>query len=205
MSRLEGETMNTLKLAGLLVLTCLATSCATVTTGTSQTITVETEPPGASCKMTRDNETIGVVNPTPGSVTIGKDKDDIDISCELSGYHTTTKNLDSSFQGMTLGNVILGGIIGIAIDAGSGAMNEYPSSISLRLMPENFPSVEERDQYFDGLVREVNENTEKIAQGKKYNCTTSSCKKRLDKLNTQRDTELADIESARSEARIQTQ
>jgi len=197
--------MHMFKLAGLALVACLSTGCATVTTGSSQTITVETEPPGASCKMTRDKETIGVVNPTPGSVTIGKDKDEIDINCELSGYHTTTKNLDSSFQGMTLGNVILGGIIGIAIDAGSGAMNEYPASISIRLMPEAFPSAEKRDQYFDGQVREVNENTEKIAQGKRYNCTTSSCKKRLEKLNTQRDAELADIESARSEARIQVE
>ena len=197
--------MSIFKFTGLMLSACLATGCATVTTGTSQTITVETEPPGASCKMTRDNETIGAVNPTPGSVTIGKDKDDIEISCELSGYHTTTKSLDSSFQGMTLGNVILGGIIGIAIDAGSGAMNEYPSSISLRLMPESFPSAEERDRYFDGLVQEVNESTEKIAKEGKYNCDNKVCKGRLEKLHTQRDGELADIETARSEARIQTQ
>lgn len=130
--------MNIYKLSGLMLLVCLATGCATVTTGTSQTITIETEPPGATCKMSRENETIGVVNPTPGSVTIGKDKDAVDISCELSGYHTTTRKLDSTFQGMTLGNVLLGGIIGIAVDAGSGAMNEYPESISIRLMPEEF-------------------------------------------------------------------
>lgn len=51
----------------------------------------------------------------------------------------------------------------------------------------------------------MNANTEEIAQGKQYNCTTSRCKGKLEKLYEQRDAELADIESTRSGVRIQTQ
>ena len=184
-----------------LILCC---SCATVTTGTSQTITVETEPPGAACRMTRGEETVGAVNPTPGSVTIGKDKDEIEIRCEMPGYLTISRQLDSSFQGMTLGNVLLGGIIGIAVDAGSGAMHEYPASISVRLIPEQFSSIEERDQYFDDLIQDLNQKTEQLAQGKDYTCNTRRCKDRLKKLNGERDAEQAAIESSRREARLQT-
>jgi len=194
--------MKVLMLTGLILALSFLNGCATVTTGSNQNVTVETEPSGANCKMTRDDETIGIVNPTPGSITIGKDKDQIDVSCELSGYLTTAYSLDSTFQGATLGNILLGGIIGIAIDAGSGAMNEYPASIFVRLQPEAFVDEQERDAYFDTLITELNDNTDRIAQGKKYSCNTKTCEKKLEALYDQRDAELAEIESARTDASL---
>jgi len=194
--------MKYLNLTGLVLVVALLNGCATVTTGSNQSITIETSPPGASCKMLRDNETIGVVNPTPGSVTIGKDKDVVNVSCELSGYQTTTYSFKSTFQGATLGNILLGGGVGIIIDVASGAANIYPSSISIRLQPSEFANQQERDAYFDKQVAELNENTDKIAQGQGYACNTSGCKNKLAALNKQRAEELAGIESARIGAKV---
>lgn len=186
----------------LMVLAALlsGSGCATVTSGTTQTITIETSPPGATCKLAREGETIGAVNPTPGSVTVGKDKDAIDISCDRDGFLSTSQTMTSSFEGWTLGNALIGGIIGIAIDAGSGAMNEYPSSIQITLVPENFASAGERDLYFDGLVTDLNGKFDEIAQGKRYACSLDSCRKKLEKLNAERDVQLARIEGMRSAA-----
>ncbi len=39
--------------------------CATLTTSSSQTVTLTTEPPGAACTFKREGEVIGIVNPTP--------------------------------------------------------------------------------------------------------------------------------------------
>lgn len=187
---------------GLIIIVLLLTGCATVTTGTTQTISIETQPPGASCKLSRDGQNIGFVNPTPGSVSISKDKDVFNVECELEGHEHTEKSIDSSFQGMTLGNAILGGVIGLAVDAASGAMNEYPTSISLRMQPSEFASLRERDAYFDALSNEVKVKSDQLAESKRYACSTSDCKKKLEKLNLQRETELSAIEVSRQQARV---
>ena len=51
------------------------------------------------------------------------------MDCGKEGYQNGRGILNSGFQGWTLGNLVLGGIVGLAVDAGSGAINEYPSSI----------------------------------------------------------------------------
>jgi len=38
--------------------------CATIVKGTDQTVTVDTTPPGATCELKRDGQSIGVVNAT---------------------------------------------------------------------------------------------------------------------------------------------
>ena len=53
---------------GLAVLVTAASGCATLTKGTSQTVTVNTDPTGATCTLTRDAKPLAVINPTPGSM-----------------------------------------------------------------------------------------------------------------------------------------
>ena len=137
---------------------------------------------------------IGVVNPTPGSVSIGKDADDIEIACELDGYLPADARLSSTFKGATLGNILLGGIVGIAIDAGSGAMNEYPTSINVTLVPEAFESDAVRDEYFEAMRRRVVDDYEVSLAEIDQGCKGSKCDKKRDKLTTARDDRLADIE-----------
>ena len=90
--------------------------------GNEQNITVNTEPPGASCELTREGEVLAVVDPTPDVVEVEKGSDDISVLCEMDDHEPGAGALASSFQGMTVGNFLLGGVIGVAVDAASGAM-----------------------------------------------------------------------------------
>ena len=108
--------------------------CATIIKGTTQTIVI-TSPPvtGASCTLSSKEGNWPVV--TPGSVTVDKTKEDILIKCTKAGYQDGVGTIPSDFQGWTLGNLILGGIIGVGVDASTGAMNEYPNAFAVPMTP----------------------------------------------------------------------
>lgn len=142
----------------LLWVILFATGCATVVKGRSQILAVNTDPEGANCTLRRNDETVGAVNPTPGTVQVSKSSAPIDIHCNRQGYLEATAKLSPSFQGWTLGNAVLGGIVGLAVDAGSGAINEYQSEILVKLAPESFPSYALRDAFFDERRAEVESN-----------------------------------------------
>ena len=175
----------------------LLQGCATITTGTSQSVTVETTPPGATCRMIRDGDTIGVVNPTPGTVNISKDMDPMEVSCELKDYSTLVEVVESNFQGATLGNIILGGGVGVVVDAASGAMNEYPKTLRFRMQPVSFATLAERDKYFDEIAKELRDGADELMKTRTYRCSTEPCKKNVEKLNKQLEVDLAKNEEQR--------
>ena len=111
----------------------LITGCATITTGTTQSILVDTNPPGAICRFNRDKIDVAVVNPTPGMLNIDKSVHPMSVYCTKEGYYPTTGVLNSNYQPITLGNALVGGIVGIVIDAASGAQNIYDASIQIKL------------------------------------------------------------------------
>jgi hypothetical protein len=123
--------------------------CATLTTSSSQTVTMTTEPAGAACTFKRDGQVIGVVNPTPGSLSVSKSHTAIDVACTKEGFVDSTGSVGSKFQAMTFGNILFGGIIGIVVDAASGATAEYEPTITIRLTPSEFADAAARDRFFD--------------------------------------------------------
>ena len=114
----------------------LAPACSTITTGTTQAVTVTTDPPGAACHLQRNGQTVGIVNPTPGSVTVGKSTRDMQVTCTRAGSLQGSGTLAAEFQPATLGNIILGGVVGIVVDAASGAMGTYPPVVAVVLPPD---------------------------------------------------------------------
>ena len=113
---------------------CLA-GCASVTSGVHQAITVNTNPPGASCVLNRQDGQLGTVAPTPGSVTVRKTKYDITIVCDKEGYQQATYRNHSGVEGMTVGNLIVGGGIGWAIDSSTGSDNKYDGVVNITMTP----------------------------------------------------------------------
>lgn len=69
------------------------------------------------------------------------------IICEKPGYHKTTLVVEEEFAGATLGNILLGGGVGIIIDAASGAAQRYPDSIKVFLQPLQFASAAAETQW----------------------------------------------------------
>lgn len=115
--------------------------CATIMHGANQNLTVTTNPPGASCRLERDGVALAVANPTPATVRISKGRSDIIATCTLDGHDPTTYNHISEFGGATFANAIVGGFIGVAVDAASGANFPYPAEFVINLQPTGGPPV----------------------------------------------------------------
>jgi hypothetical protein len=112
-------------------------ACGTITQGTSQDITVTSNPVGAHCDLTRKGEHVATLDKTPGTVKVDKTKNDILLTCNLAGYQEASVNLESGYGVGTFGNIILGGGIGWAIDSATGADNKYPSTAAVQFVPVN--------------------------------------------------------------------
>jgi hypothetical protein len=190
-----------------LLLAALLPACATVTSGTSQNVSVITEPPGASCQLQRDGAVVGVVNPTPGTVNVSKSTRDLAVNCSRAGSVATVQTVRSEFQAATAGNILLGGLIGVAVDAASGAMSKYPETVRLILPPETFTSDTERDAFFASRAAEARQRYAEQIQTANGTCGTAGrdvCTSRISTLEAERDAELARLEAQRLAAARRT-
>ena len=111
-----------------------ASGCATVTRGTTESFVVESDPPGATV-----TSSTGWTCTTPCSVKV-KRRSDFTLNVEKDGYETVTATVTSSIDGAgtagMAGNVILGGLIGAGIDAGTGAMHSHkPNPLQISMQP----------------------------------------------------------------------
>src|SRR5690349_18713433 len=100
------------------------TGCASIVSGTSQIVSVETLQPsgrvdGASCKLENEKGVYYVT--TPGTVTVRRAYGDMSVRCEKSGMEAGVASIKSSTKGMAFGNVLFGGVIGAGVDVASGA------------------------------------------------------------------------------------
>lgn len=119
--------------AALAAAALLTNGCATVVEGNKQSVHFNTAPPGATCDIRREGAILYHKVVTPATLSLEKDKDPLEIRCNKEGFRETVVFTDSSFAGWTLGNLLLGGIIGVGVDAASGAINEYPSQVVIPL------------------------------------------------------------------------
>lgn len=106
--------------------------CATVTRGTEEALVIESEPSGAQVKLSN-----GMTGTTPTSFKV-KRKDNLIVTVSKQGYETASINVTSQVAGAggaaMAGNVLVGGIIGAAVDASTGAMNELkPNPVKITL------------------------------------------------------------------------
>jgi hypothetical protein len=128
-----------MKLTSLVAIAALGVAvsgCASIVEGTTQSIAITTTPqPGAKCTLT-NSEGIWYVT-TPGNAQVHKTKHDLDIACTLAGFKDAHSTVTPHFNGATVGNVIAGGIIGIGIDAATGANFNYPTEANVAMDPEN--------------------------------------------------------------------
>jgi hypothetical protein len=124
-----------LRLIACLAGALLLAACATITKGTTQLVAVDTPGvAGATCTIQTQSGPQTVV--TPGSVTLNKSSNALPIQCVKECYVTGVSVIPSGTEAMTAGNVILGGVIGLGVDAASGAMNKYPDMVTVAMMPD---------------------------------------------------------------------
>lgn len=110
----------------------LSGGCASIVSGSQQSLSVDTLPVnGSSCKLSNDKGS-WFVSPTPGSVTVNRSYSDMQIVCN-KGKLSGVSSVKSRTKAMAFGNIIAGGIIGSAVDIGTGAAYDYPSLIKVEL------------------------------------------------------------------------
>ncbi|WP_395454628.1 hypothetical protein ACHMW5_13275 [Azospirillum melinis] len=111
------------------------TGCASITAGTTQSVAVNTpSKDGAECKLSNEKGS-WTIPKTPGATTVTKAYGDLTVACEHGDGSKGSASVTSSTAGAAFGNIIAGGIIGAAVDMGSGAAYVYPSSVSVVLAP----------------------------------------------------------------------
>jgi len=175
--------------------------CATIMRGSSQSVIVNTKPPGANCTFTRGSQTIATANPTPETVLVPKGRNDVVVSCSKAGYRDAKAPLLASFEGWTFGNVLFGGIVGVFVDAGSGAMHDYPQSIKVTLIPLEFNSVGARDAFFDDLRAEVQGQSAATLASISAKCQPqSACDKIVLEAKQANDAKITELEAQRQRA-----
>src|SRR5215467_12720978 len=93
----------------------LLSGCATITRGTTQTVSITTPGvPDASCTLT--SSTVGTkVVTTPATITLEKGRESVAVHCTKQCYTDGTGVIASDFEAMTMGNIILGGVIGVGV------------------------------------------------------------------------------------------
>ncbi len=152
--------VRTSAIAGACVAMLFASGCATITRGSTQTWTVESTPIGATASLSN-----GERCETPCTLTL-KRKHPIAVQICKPGFAPVNTSVQSAMSGQggaaMAGNVLVGGLIGAGIDAGSGAGKDLkPNPLQVVLVAADpgctdpaFPSVPKSgqtpDQYFKG-------------------------------------------------------
>jgi len=111
-------------------------SCATVTRGVHEKIKVLSEPTSAYAELSSGERGL-----TP--VTFVKSrKENFDVTVSKPGYITQTVKVRSNFSptggGAMAGNLVAGGVVGVGVDALSGAsLSLYPNPVVVHLVPQS--------------------------------------------------------------------
>ncbi len=196
-----------LRLTRLMALLSIALlpACATVTSGTSQNVAVESIPAGAACTISRQGAVLGTVAATPGSLEVSKSRQDLIVACTHPDHQPASRTVVAEGQAMVAGNILIGGGIGLAIDAATGAMNRYPGTVSLTLAPSRFPTEAERDIFFAARAAEARTRHTERLQALAPQCPTigpDACATNTRALDVERDAALAELERQRAATTI---
>lgn len=189
-------------LAVLIVSCVFATGCASISSKKKHTL-IESTPEQAQCEVTGKNYKQRIA--TPATLDIPVNAAPVDVRCEKEGYFSVSERIDTKMDGMIVGNILMGGLIGLAIDAGTGAGQQYPEKLSLILDKNAFASEAERNEWYDKREKNINSSFDLEAQAINAGCRDedrSMCERKVRSLNEIRTTKLQDLQRNREQATI---
>src|ERR1051325_10626525 len=108
--------------------------CASVTRGWNEQIQITSQPEGADVRTS-----LSQACTTPCTLTVSR-KDEFSVSYAKPGYQPQTVQVGTRVAGAGVagfaGNVLVGGIVGMGVDAASGAtLEHYPNPVVAVLQP----------------------------------------------------------------------
>jgi hypothetical protein len=121
-------------LAALLCGCAFFTGCATIVKDDSQPVAFSSDPQGATVSI--NNVARGT---TPTTVMVKRARQKQMVQYHLLGYETVVFPLGKSVAGMTFGNIIFGGVIGVGVDIATGKATNYEDSVHVKMIPVHLP------------------------------------------------------------------
>ncbi|MEM0543072.1 PEGA domain-containing protein [Flavobacterium sp. j3] len=141
----------------LLALTLLS-SCATIMSGSKQNVKFASNPSSATIYI--DEVEVGK---TPFEMKLAR-KSEHEVMIKLEGYQTYQTTLTKKFNGWFVGNILIGGLIGIIIDPITGAMyNLTPKEINAEMNKGTAFNYKKGEVYV-AVALEIDPNWKKIGQ-----------------------------------------
>jgi hypothetical protein len=135
----RGVGMKFAAIFGLSALSLSLMGCASITEGTTQDISVVTNPFGATCVFERQGMVIGTIVSTPATLNVPKRKYDITIRCNKPGFQEAAYLNHSGLTAVIAANVatdlLLTGGLSSIIDSADGADNKYDSAVNITMIP----------------------------------------------------------------------
>jgi hypothetical protein len=124
-----------LLLAAAIALPCFG--CASITRGTTENISIATTPAGATAEISGLEIPTACVTPC---VVQAKRNADITVTINKDGYQPQTipltKEIPGSGAAGFAGNLLAGGLIGMGVDAATGAAQDHkPNPVIVTLQP----------------------------------------------------------------------
>jgi hypothetical protein len=118
----------------ILALAATCGGCASITRGTTDQVQIVTDPPSAEVRTS-----MGQTCVTPCTLQFSR-KDEFTVTASKPGYHAAempvTTRLAGGGAAAFAGNVLIGGAIGMGVDAATGAtLEHYPNPVMLTLVP----------------------------------------------------------------------
>ena len=142
----------------------LMSGCATIIHGSKQSVSIASNP--SSATVTIDNQDQGK---TPLTIKLER-KDHHTVKVELPGYLAYETKFTRKVDGWIAGNIIFGGLIGLAVDAITGGMYKLtPDQIQADLKSNTTSLRTIKDGVFLTVFLKPNPNWEKIGQLTKIN------------------------------------
>lgn len=118
-----------------LVLPCIG--CASISRGTTENISISSTPPGATAELSGLDNPTSCVTPC---VVVVKRNADITVTVKKEGYEPQviplTKEIPGAGAAGFAGNVLIGGLVGMGVDAATGAAQDHkPNPVIVTLNP----------------------------------------------------------------------
>ena len=125
---------NLIRACGLAAAVVTLSACATITRGSSQKFNIVTTPTAADVKLSTGQTCV-----SPCDLKL-KRKHGFVVTANKQGYQEARAVIDSRIRGGGIaggaGNLLAGGVVGIVVDASSGAMNDLtPNPLQMTLQP----------------------------------------------------------------------
>lgn len=145
--------------AGLIVASTVFWACATIIHGSSQEVSINSQPTGA--KVTVDGQPAGS---TPVVAHLRR-KDTHVVSIAMDGYQPFEIATTRSVSGWVWGNIVFGGLIGLAVDAITGGLyNVKPDQVQAQLSKTASQAVLQNGTLYVFLVRQPDPGWQRIGQ-----------------------------------------